>query len=162
MKLDLTGAQVVIGWRRNSAHHGRLFNINVSDTINTGETLALSITTPATNHTRLFFHVDSNASGNFIFAEGDVISGGTPVTPVNFNRPCCNTYGGTVVKDATRDTPGTTLDTIIVGSAGKYGSGENEGNDVPWILKASTTYTILFTADGDDTTLDIGMQVEEF
>jgi hypothetical protein len=160
MKLDLNGAQAILDYLQHQTNKGNLHVASVSGTIGAAGTIALSITTPdTTKKTCLSIAVNANKAGNFIVAEGDVITGGSSVTAYNMNRNSAVTYGGTLTKDATRSTPGTTMKTTIVGAPGVFAWSDRPGAFMK--LLGNTTYTILFTADGASTAVSIEVAVYE-
>jgi hypothetical protein len=157
MKIDKEGYQVNMDVLPFKTHQGDLFEASISATIGAGGTLALSIKPPNTadKATHLILEVSANKAGNFIFAKGDTISGGSDVTANNLNFNSSKTYAGAIKKDATRDTPGTTVKTVIVGATmAPYIESER-------VLVKNTVYTILFTADGVSTTVSINAKFYE-
>jgi len=163
MKIDKYGAQVFLSNDHHKVHAERMYSASVSNAaIGAAGTLALSITTPDTKaKTHIKVAIDSNKAGVAILAEGDVISVGSAVTAVNMNRSSETVYAGTLKKDATRDTPGTTLRTLVIAAPGVVGSMGHIRNDTEWNLKKNTTYTFLFTADGATTAASINAEFYE-
>lgn len=160
--IDKHKAPIGISWEHHLVHHEKMFSSSHNNTVNAGETVALHITTPASERTHIIFEIDVNNAGTILFREGDTITGGSAVTADNMNRESSESYGGTVKKDATVSVAGTTLRTRIIGSSSPSTKiGGNSRQNTEWILKPSTTYTIIFTATNNATTCAINAEYYE-
>lgn len=162
MKTDSVGkAEVGLDWLHSLVHDSKVFSVSISNTIGAAGTLALHITTPSTKNVHIEVKCSANKSGVLILAETDTLTGGSAKTPVNNDRTSSAAASSTALQDATRSVPGTTLRTIIVG-AGVPVAVAGEGRPgLEFILKRSTSYTILFTADGASTVVAINADFYE-
>jgi hypothetical protein len=133
-------------------HKELLYSVCYSGTVNTAQTVALHITTPASTLNRYIhaeFDITTNLAGTVVLREGDTTTGGTGVTIYNYNRNSAKTSTCTALHDATVSAPGTTIRTLLVGATG------TSFIKIPlkYILKPSLTYTLIFTAAADATTV---------
>jgi hypothetical protein len=112
------------------------------------------IKTPASGRTHLTFEVIAARNGLLEFFENPTITGdGTLLTCYNNDRNSSNTPNTLFYYDATASSDGTKLDTFVIGSDGSNPVGDRGGDNRrnnEWILKASESYLIKFTAATDN------------
>jgi len=88
------------------------------------------------------------------FAEGSIVTGGTPVTPRNKNRNSKNTSAVTATVGVTISTEGTILEYAQVGggsNAANATGGSGDGSANEWVLRPGRTYTMRFENVGSTT-----------
>lgn len=153
MRTDKSGAQSVITWEHSLVHHSKIFSASWSNTVGAAATVAMHVITPASEsgYVHIDFICSADKSGVLVLREADTITGGTGLTPVCNNRADIKVPATTMKYDATVSVPGTVLRTINVGAGVVTRIGGEGRTSLEYILKASTTYTIIFTADGATT-----------
>lgn len=151
----------IIPTEHKAIHDGVAYfaDLEALGTLTAGATYNVAITTPASGaiHLRGWLFGANNGPCTTVLYEGSTTSGGTSVTPKNFNRLSSNTTSVTVAKGVTVSATGTALQTDLI-SADKNSSGLPQTQELEWILKRSTTYVLRITNNGLQTaTIDLNV-----
>ena len=157
MRQDRLLADVKIDWNHHLVHSEKLYSSSYSNTVGGSATVAVHITTPATGRVHIDFTISANKSGVIAFSEGDTLAGGTALAAYNNDRNSGNSASSVLKHDATISAAGTTLRTIVLGA----GQTTRISLNTEFILKPSTAYSVVFTADGASTTAAINADFYE-
>ena len=144
------GGRVVESWDHVAIHKGQIYRKGVFETLASGSTLTVTITTPTTENIHINLGVDTDGPGIARFYEGATVSGGSVLTALNANRNITTASEVTLAKDPTVTTIGTPIGINVIGSEGFKTVAGGSAESQTWILKPSTTYLLQFTADNDD------------
>lgn len=153
MKIDRSNTDVVIDyvhWRvhNQSAYVAHTFNSNLS----ASTSIILQIKTDS-RRVHMSFEVDATLSGTILWREGDTITDGSGTSVISYNLDRSSDKTSTVIlkKDPTITVAGTILRTVYAGSSQSTKIGGSIKSGTEYILKSNTNYTILFTADANNT-----------
>lgn len=151
-----TNAIIMIDSSHHEIHDGTNFRAEVTANVGSGNTLSLSITTPAApNQCHMTVLVHTGNSANIAIHEGVSLTAntGNAVTPRNSNRNYADNSSAVVKSQATINTTGSVQ--LYGGFTGPPGStpadddvGGMHGGRHEWILKPSTTYSVILTETG--------------
>ncbi len=87
LKDGMTNSQVIISFHDNQLHEGHHFFICNFTTLDDGETIFFSVTTPNSNYkTHMDFEIVGTSRTEVEIWEGSIISNGTLITPINSYR----------------------------------------------------------------------------
>ncbi len=149
----VSGGLLAIAHEHHEIHEGDSYRAHVTANVGSGNTLSLTITTPAAPKLcHLVIHVETGNSANVSFYEGVTVTAntGNTVTAFNANRTCPD--GTTVVKSqATLNTTNCpVLFSIFTGQPGATPANEDTGGTTrhEWILKPATSYSVVVTETG--------------
>ena len=152
VQLDFEGEGLITSTHREAAvHAGKHYYVGGYDTINDGESIVFSATTPIGRHLHMTFRVISNDVLTTEVYESCTVTGGSSATPLNSNRKLRTTLSSTVVsRDPTVSWEGNLLDSAKVGSEGfKESFGGTTEDDDETILDSDLTYVYKFISGGD-------------
>lgn len=161
MKTDVLKSDVSIDWMHHLVHDEKVFSLSMSDTIDGAETLAMHVSVAAGKQVHFDMICTANKAGVLVMTEGDTLAGGTAQTPVNNNRTSSKTMSSTLTKDSTISAAGTTIRTIVVGAGIPVKVGGEGRTNLEFILKPSTKYSFVFTADGASTVVSLNADMYE-
>lgn len=149
----ILGNLVTMSLEHHKVHEGHLFNAYRSDTLASGDSIWIALTTPdSTTEHHLDWTVDVGGECSLdIIEDVESYTGGTDFTPVNRNRRSNNTSTITTCKvgsngnetDGLSLTGGTTINERKV-SSGKTSSAEITRRE--WILKRNSITVVRLTA----------------
>lgn len=157
----LTGFDTQITGDHRYIHEERAFGIiNNTGAVAAGASYSFAFKTPAAStgkyvHLRPASIFATENATSILITEGAVVTGGTALTPYNFNRLSTRASAVTVTKGVTISTPGTQV--IYADYTGTSGGpnvrsgGGSGGSEHERVLKADTVYTITFTVIGAST-----------
>lgn len=147
-----TNAILVVDYAHHEIHDGSSYRADVLETVGSGNTLSLSITTPAgPKQCHMLFEVETGNSANVVIYEGTSLTAntGNAVTPRNANRNVADGSTAVVKSQATINTTGATiLHSMFTGQPGANPGAADGGSASTrheWILKPSTTYSVILT-----------------
>lgn len=163
MRVDGNGCDVPIEWAHHLSHQGSLFGLSLSKSLSAAGTFMAHIKTPATKQVHFVAVITSNLGGTLLFRRGDVIGEtGTAKTAVNYNENSPNECLTEFLQDGTVDPAGVVLKTIIVGGGSPSSRIGGEGRiGTEYVLLPDTLYTLIFTADGNNTVTAMNIDIYE-
>ena len=141
------GSRVVEDYTHDEIHDGCVYRAGTYVQLATAGTVGVAITTPATQSIHYTFGIDTNGPGVAHFYDGITSSGGSTITPSNANRTVSTASKAVLKKDPIVASLGSIIGTAIMGSTGFKSIAGGNVLSRTWILAASTTYFIKFTAD---------------
>lgn len=140
-----SGDLVTISHVHNQLHLGRSFVVTSVVPLASGANFYCAMTTDgAEAHMAMGCAFDGNG-GTVTLSEDAVITGGTPVAPINRDRGSTNLSTVAFVHTPTISAAGTPLITFHIGASNQSGMRERSTEEL--ILKSGTTYLITITID---------------
>ena len=143
------GALVTVSHLMHEVHEAHNFTGANAESMASGSVSSILFETPgsAVSTIHMLVNFGSTGAGTLIFAEGEVGTAGTLITPQNNHRPTGGSSDLITISNTAAATVGTVLEYAVIGTAApptKIGGQFEGGNE--WILNHSTRYLLQFTS----------------
>lgn len=160
MAKDVAGRTITIDVGHDNVHQEKYFEVTAYNTLSASGTIALVLTT-GTKKAHALFNVIASNTGVVILREGDTATLGTDLTVFNHDFSSKRTALTTAKQDPTISVAGTVKKTVPVGSNTPIKIGGELRQGAEFILKPSTKYTLIFTADNNSTRVAVSAEFYE-
>ena len=166
---DVTGVQVIIPHEHHEVHEGKSFFVSVYDVdLDTSDTLALSLLTPALTKIHVLVLIDNTSTSLFEIIEGATNVDGSNIPVYNRDRNSATTSEimsskltptPNVVTTGSTFTGGTTIHSQVIRELGggkeKIGGATRGSAEI--ILKVNTIYAFRLTGLADNGSANVGI-----
>jgi len=143
------GAIITIDHLGHEVHHAHHFTATNAEVLASGSVSSILLETPGSAVATICMMVmlNSSGAGTLLFAEGEVGTVGTVITPQNNHRPTAGSSTMISLTNTAAPTVGTVLEYSVIGTSSpssKLGGGREGQNE--WILEHEMRYSLQFTS----------------